>query len=56
MNICAPYWADCPISFKCRTHAKGPSDSQSTKHALLYPGTAKIVDKNYQKLLKNSSV
>lgn len=45
MNICAPYWADCPISSECRMpHAKSPSVSQSTKLAILYPQTAKIVD------------
>lgn len=43
MNICVPYWADCPISSECRMpHAKSPCDSQSTKHTVLYPQTAKI--------------
>lgn len=38
MNICAPYWADCPISFQRRwPHVKGPGDSQSAKHARSHP-------------------
>lgn len=32
MNICGPYWADFPISSKCkRPHVKGAGDSQRTK-------------------------